>query len=959
MTTKKESPTGQEVELQKETQATSKIGADDLTSKDTNSPLTTQIQFTEYLAGLAPEGETLLVVQQKPVVKNGQPVLHGDGSQKFVWIPQLPEKQMIHRLKAGQAWYANTGSFILDRMVERLSASKHNCTHVLCMVLDDIGTKSKKPPLEPTWIVETSPENYQYGYTFSEQPTKEDFTAAITAIAAAGYTDPGATNAVRNFRIPGSVNLKPGRENFASKLVAFDKQREFTLDEICTALSVVPGAADGDCAGYTPVRLKGHQSDPVLQWLDQNGLVLSQPNGDGWLDIVCPNHSEHSDGSFIARYHPADHGFFCFHGHCEALGTADFLDWVRENGGPDVNHGVRADLVSASLSDALSKTEPPEGLFTTPEPVDLPALLAEIERAVTDDPAALFTDKVIGMIKTLRHASKDGKEWAQLRGKLKSAGVIRATGVPLGQIDEMTNPVATGGDAKNGLVGQIVDAMLDGSALGYDEKRGAAYIRFPQENFHRYLQSHSIEEYISRFVYKRFGAAPTAGMTTQIISVLVGEAKFGRGVREPAFLRWAKQGGCYFIDLGTDDGAAVEVRPGGWKIVPNPPVNFIRSESMLPMPTPEPGGDFEKIWEFINIVEEGDRILLKTWMLDAIRVDTVKPLLEKFGIQGSAKTSSQKAVLAIIHPTTVPLRGAPRSERDLEAAYKNNAVLSFENMSFLSPQMQDVLCSGATGAGASSRTLYTNYDETSFAFKAPVILNGIVPVVTAPDLADRTISIELPEIKHFRSEAAMDTELSLVAGSIFGGLLDTFAAALAKLPGLTIPDTPRLIDFALLGEAHMQASGHAPGAFMAIYAAKRSEAFHRSLESSPVAEAVIEMATRVRGDVVFSGTYSSLLDTLGVYARTNDGWPKSPKGLSSALRRQVPGLKEAGIIIDFESGARSNSRGRIVAIHRTEAFVRSNPKTTFYAKSGAFGGASGSTIGAFGATSLKNRGEEA
>ncbi len=168
MTTKKESPTGQEVELQKETQ-TSNIGADDLTPQDTNSPLTTQLQFAEYLTGLAPEGETLLVVQQKPVVKNGQPVLHGDGSQKYVWIPQLPEKPM----KAGQAWYANTGSFILDRMQERLSASKHNCTHVLCLVLDDIGTKSKVPPLEPTWIVETSPANHQYGYTFSEQPTKE------------------------------------------------------------------------------------------------------------------------------------------------------------------------------------------------------------------------------------------------------------------------------------------------------------------------------------------------------------------------------------------------------------------------------------------------------------------------------------------------------------------------------------------------------------------------------------------------------------------------------------------------------------------------------------------------------------------------------------------------------------------------------------------------------------------
>ena len=36
-----------------------------------------------------------------------------------------------------------------------------------------------------------------------------DFAAAIKAIADAGYTDAGAINAVRNFRLPGSINLIP------------------------------------------------------------------------------------------------------------------------------------------------------------------------------------------------------------------------------------------------------------------------------------------------------------------------------------------------------------------------------------------------------------------------------------------------------------------------------------------------------------------------------------------------------------------------------------------------------------------------------------------------------------------------------------------------------------------------------------------------------------------------------
>ena len=327
--------------------------------------LPSQSEFIQYLASLAPEGETLLVVQQKPVVKNGSPVRHLDGSQKYVWIPQLPEKPM----KAGLSWFANTGSFILDRMQERLSASKHNCTHVLCMMLDDIGTKSKIPPLEPTWIIETSPNNYQYGYTFSEQPTKEDYVAAITALAAAGYTDAGATNAVRNFRVPGSVNLKPRHDGFQAKLLEFRKEREFTLQEILSQFAVTPVQGKSE-AGYTPVHLKGHKSDPILQWLDANNLVLSPPNSEGWLDVVCPNNAAHTDGTITARYHPADHGFFCFHGHCEEMTTAVFLDWVRENGGPDSNHGVRADLVSSSLATVLQKDNKPEGFEKADDMMD-------------------------------------------------------------------------------------------------------------------------------------------------------------------------------------------------------------------------------------------------------------------------------------------------------------------------------------------------------------------------------------------------------------------------------------------------------------------------------------------------------------------------------------------------------------------------------------------------------------
>lgn len=295
-------------------------------------------EFVDYICNLAPEGDTALLVYQKPAKGT-----HADGSPKYTWPSFLPSEGV----KPGTAAYLNTGSFILDRMTSGVSAAQANCEFILCMMLDDIGTKSKRPPLEPTWIMETSPGSFQWGYAFADQPPKAAFVAAIKAIAKAGYTDPGATNAVRNFRIPGSVNLKPGREAFAARLVEFHPGREFTLDQICTALDVVPDEAD--TATHVSLRLADTGDDTVLKWLSDQGMVLGRANHSGWLPIVCPNKDKHSDGTVEAGYRPLDRMFCCHHGHCETLTSQVFLDWVHQNGGPNTAPGLRDDLLAEQM----------------------------------------------------------------------------------------------------------------------------------------------------------------------------------------------------------------------------------------------------------------------------------------------------------------------------------------------------------------------------------------------------------------------------------------------------------------------------------------------------------------------------------------------------------------------------------------------------------------------------------
>jgi hypothetical protein len=314
-------------------------------------------KFLDYISALPVEGETALLLKQKLTLDSeGNVQYHADGAPVATFPAFLPSKAKI---KDGDAWYVNTGAFIMDRFENGKPVAQRRCIDfVLFMMLDDIGTKSKVPPLAPTWIMETSEGSFQWGYAFSDQPTKDQFTAAIKAIAAAGYTDPGATNAVRNCRLPSSVNLKRGRNNFRAHLVEFHPDREYTLAQICDALGVVPEEADS--AEFDKIRLKDTGNDSVVHWMNDHGMLLAPPNHEGWMGVVCPNKDAHSDGNPEARYHPVNRAFVCYHGHCNDFSSQMFLDWVAENGGPKVEYGVRDDLLVERMNALYEKIEPTE-----------------------------------------------------------------------------------------------------------------------------------------------------------------------------------------------------------------------------------------------------------------------------------------------------------------------------------------------------------------------------------------------------------------------------------------------------------------------------------------------------------------------------------------------------------------------------------------------------------------------
>jgi hypothetical protein len=101
------------------------------------------------------------------------------------------------------------------------------------LVCDDVGTKAETPSLPPSYIIESSPNNFQYGYILTTpEPDAQKAKALIDALIKSGYTDAGAHGIVRLVRLPTGTNTKPGNNDFQVHLTHWDPTTTYTYNEL-------------------------------------------------------------------------------------------------------------------------------------------------------------------------------------------------------------------------------------------------------------------------------------------------------------------------------------------------------------------------------------------------------------------------------------------------------------------------------------------------------------------------------------------------------------------------------------------------------------------------------------------------------------------------------------------------------------------------------------------------------
>jgi hypothetical protein len=287
-------------------------------------------------------------------------------------VPGYPKSEdamakQLPRLTRPQAFYFGTSTCVPGADKKLYNRKSLFCSlHVV--VLDDIGTKisrdSLPPDLIPSYIIESSTGNEQWGFIL-EEPI-DDLAKAevfVSLIYKSGFTDGGGAMPTKLVRLPMGFNMKPGQETMPVKLLSLTDKR-FTPDELLIALDTGVTWADIDkdplvirqtvmsrtqnAVAWSPEHISSPTLDgiidPALEWMYTQHTVYQER--DEWVDIQCPWSDEHTKGGNDSAgysplgwgqgHHRNSRGFNCFHDSCKDRTSTEFVQYVAGAGGPEL-----------------------------------------------------------------------------------------------------------------------------------------------------------------------------------------------------------------------------------------------------------------------------------------------------------------------------------------------------------------------------------------------------------------------------------------------------------------------------------------------------------------------------------------------------------------------------------------------------------------------------------------------
>jgi hypothetical protein len=454
------------------------------------------------------------------------------------------------------------------------------------------------------------------------------------------------------------------------------------------------------------------------------------------------------------------------------------------------------------------------------------------------------------------------------------------------------------------------DVLLDimKSSKIFQNKQGQALIEMRIEGHKEVwlIESKKFRNLLRAIHYRAYRKQISPQWLENYCNLLVGEAHL-RGEVNPLSTRIAEHKSIFYYDLNNLQHEVVQISAENWSIIEPPEPLFRRYGKMEPQVIPDRNGDPHEILKFVNIRELSQQILLLTAVISSLIPGIPHPALFLFGGQGTAKTTTAKFIRTIIDPSEGLSFCGYRNLGACPQYFAHNHTVILDNLSKITPELSDMICSAISGDGDSKRVLYEDDEDFIYTYQPFFIITSINLVALRPDLLRRSILFELDPIadENRKEECMLWTEFENARSRIFGGILNTLTEAMKVYPSIKLKELFPMADFTRWGAAISVALGYSEDTFIDAYRMNIQQQHEEAIENNPLSNAIRNLAHEKR---FWEGRAQELLEELDLIAvkirvdKRCSSWPRAANTLVRKLNELRPNLEAQGIRIAQRRG---------------------------------------------------------
>ena len=347
----------------------------------------------------------------------------------------------------------------------------------------------------------------------------------------------------------------------------------------------------------------------------------------------------------------------------------------------------------------------------------------------------------------------------------------------------------------------------DGKVYFWIRRKDQSYDAFPHDD-------EDLNDYILREYKKRYDETISRYAVTQAIRMHKAMGKDPSSVVKHTGKRVIKTEDNIWVDLRDPQNSIYRVTPDyrGPSLPYSPDMDILFNRdggSEMPLPERREGDWLEWFAGHLRVSDDM-KMLFKVHVCHLFCMWQETPFMMFSGPERSGKSFTAAAIKELVDPVGMDSASniLPKDENRLAMMLTKEQTRLFDNVSYISPQISDLLCQACTGGTHTIRELYTDNNMLTIPFhKMRILFTSISKaVVRAPDLASRTLFYDVPPGQVDRSKTDLEDEYLDNRPYILYAALDVVGRAWKEYESRKehysgLPTTTRMSDFERFGSA--------------------------------------------------------------------------------------------------------------------------------------------------------------